>query len=264
MNQYELDQLHSTLLSILSEVDKICRENELRYTLMGGSLIGAVRHGGFIPWDDDIDIGLLNSDFLRLIEILKEINHPWLKFDYFYSTDYEEQFMKIYDSRTTLKEYSSNRIKGVFIDVFQIIPIGNTKFFSKIRFYKDAILKMSRYNQTNDSHPSTFKKIIYKFIGKVYKPSKLTQKIQKNRAKLSTKNYKYFSDPDGNVKGIVSREYFNDFIDINFERHVFMCIKDYDAYLTDVFGDYMKLPPIEQQKPGHFEILDLNKSYLEK
>lgn len=264
MQSSELQELHNTLLGILVEVDKICRENDLRYTLMGGSLIGAIRHKGFIPWDDDMDIGLLNDDYLKLIEILKKIDHPWLTFDYHDSPEYEEQFMKIYDSRTTLKEFSSNRIKGVFIDVFQITPIGNNKFISKIRFYKDAILKMSRYNQTNNSNPNFIKKVIYKSIGRLYTPEKLTKKIQDRRLKLSKNDFKYANDPDGNIKGIVYSKYFKEFIDIDFEGCNFMIIKEYDSYLKDIFGDYMKLPPVEQQVPGHFEILDLKKSYLKK
>lgn len=259
----QLEELHNKLIEIISEVDKICRDNNLKYTLMGGSLIGAIRHNGFIPWDDDLDIGLKYNDYCTLIKIIVEMNHPWLEVDYHNSNDYEEQFAKIYDSRTTLKEAKSNRIKGVFIDVFPILPIANNMFIAKCRYYKDTILKMSRYNMTNDSKSSKIKMFIYKIVGMFYNPKSLTKKIQKNRYRLSKKKYKFSNDPDGSVCGIVPSTIFDNYIDHKFENLNLMIIKEYNQYLTLIFGDYMKLPPEDKRIPGHFEILDLHKSYKE-
>lgn len=260
----DLEGLHNCLLGLMSEINKICIENDIKYTLMGGSLIGAIRHNGFIPWDDDMDIGMLNNDFEKFIDVLKNLNHKWLTFDYAFSDDYEMQFMKVYDSRTTFKEGSSNRIKGVFVDVFQIIPIANSYREAKRRFIYDNILKMSRYNKTNNSHPSGIKKIIYKLVGMFHTKDGLTKKIQKRRKKFSLRNYKFYSDPDGTINGIIEGNYFNDYIMHKFENEEFMIIKEYDKYLRHIFGDYMQLPPVEKRKPGHFEILDLNKSYLDR
>ena len=259
----DLKALHGCLLNLMKEIDKICQENNLKYTLMGGSLIGAVRHNGFIPWDDDMDIGLIYDDYMKLIDILKEKNHPWLTFDYHGSSEYEEQFMKIYDSRTTFKEAKSDRVKGVFVDVFPIIPIGNTLGQAKRRFYYDAVLKMARYNKTNDSKSSKMKMFVYKIVGAFHSAKGLTNKIQKRRKKFASKNYKFYSDPDGAPIGIVSKECFDGFMMHQFEDTEFMIIKNYDMYLSHIFGNYMQLPPVEKQKPGHFEILDLNHSYLE-
>ena len=258
----DLKGLHNCLLNLMIEIDKICHENNIKYTLMGGSLIGAIRHNGFIPWDDDMDIGLLYDDYVKLINVLQNLNHPWITFDNAFSEDYEEQFMKIYDSRTSFKESKSNRVKGVFVDVFPIIPIGNTVFQSKLRFYYDNVLKMSRYNKTNNSKSSALKMFVYKFVGLFHSADGLTRKIQKKRAKLASKNYKFYSDPDGRVDGIVEKECFDGFIMHKFETTELMIVKNYDKYLTSIFGDYMKLPPKEKQIPGHYELLDLNKSYL--
>ena len=260
----ELKGLHDCLLNLMNEIDKIARENNISYTLMGGSLIGAIRHNGFIPWDDDMDIGMLYSDYMKFIDVLKNLNHPWITFDYHESKDYEEQFMKVYDKRTTLKEETNNRVKGVFVDVFPIIPIGNTYKQAKRRFLYDNLLKMTRYNKSNNSHSSTLKMIIYKFVGIFYTKNGLTKKIQKRRKKLASKDLIYYSDPDGNFKGIVKKEMFDGFIYHKFEDKEFMIVKNYDKYLTHIFGDYMKLPPENMRHPGHFEILDLNKSYLER
>ncbi len=259
----EIKELHKCLLNITKEIDKICKENHLQYTLMGGSLIGAIRHNGFIPWDDDMDIGLLYDDYKKLISILKELNHPWLTFDIPGSKEYEEQFMKVYDARTTLKEMKSNRVKGVFIDVFPIIPIANQMSKAKRRYYYDALLKMTRYNKTNNSKSSGLKMLIYKCLGMFYTTKGLTKKIQKRREKFSKKAYKFIGDPDGSVKGIVPKAYFDQFEYHPFEDTELMIISQYDAYLTHIFGNYMQLPPVDKQVPGHFEILDLNHSYLE-
>ena len=259
----DLKGLHNCLLNLMVEIDDICKKNSIKYTLMGGSLIGAIRHDGFIPWDDDMDIGMLYDDYMKFIEVLKNLNHSWITFDCAGSKEYEEQFMKVYDSRTTLKEAKSNRIKGVFVDVFPIIPIGNTMRSAKRRFYTDAILKMTRYNKTNDSKSSKGKMFVYKLVGLFHSANGLTKKIQKKRYKLSLKkDYKFYSDPDGAPIGIVDKDCFSEFIYHKFEDKELMIIKNYDKYLRHIFGDYMQLPPKEKQVPGHFEILDLNKSYL--
>lgn len=259
----DIKELHKCLLNITIEIDRICKENHIQYTLMGGSLIGAVRHNGFIPWDDDMDIGLMYEDYQKLIQILQQLDHPWLTFDIPGSKDYEEQFMKIYDSRTTLKECKSNRIKGVFVDVFPIIPIANKLSTAKRRYYYDTILKMTRYNKTNNSKSSKLKMFVYKMIGFFHSAKGLTKKIQKRRDRFSRRNYKLISDPDGSVKGIVPKIYFDGFIYHDFEDTQLMIIRNYDAYLSHIFGNYMELPPVEKRVPGHFEILDLNHSYLE-
>lgn len=258
----DLKGLHNCLLNLMIEINNICKEHNIKYTLMGGSLIGAIRHNGFIPWDDDMDIGMLYDDYMKFIDVLKSINHPWLTFDYAGSLDYEEQFMKVYDSRTTLKEFKSNRIKGVFVDIFPIIPIGNSMKSAKRRYYYDTILKMSRYNKTNNSKSSKSKMFVYKLVGLFHSADGLTKKIQKYRNKLSKKDYKLFSDIDGSTKGIVSKNIFDEFVMHKFENTEFMIVKEYDKYLRNIFGDYMKLPPKDKQIPGHFEILELNKSYL--
>ena len=184
----QIKELQNCLLGIIVELDKICRENNIHYTLMGGSLIGAIRHNGFIPWDDDVDIGLQWDDYKRLLNILSSNNHPWLTVDYAGSSEYEEQFAKVYDKRTTLKECNSNRIKGVFVDIFPIIPIANSMFIAKLRYYYDNILKMARYNMTNDSKSSRLKMIIYKFVGLFYTEESITKHIQQRREKFAKKN----------------------------------------------------------------------------
>lgn len=261
----DLKGLHNCLLNLMIEINDICEKHNIKYTLMGGSLIGAIRHNGFIPWDDDMDIGMLYDDYMKFIDVLSNLHHPWITFDHAFSKDYEEQFMKVYDSRTTLKEAKSYRIKGVFVDVFPIIPIGNTLRSAKRRFYYDNVLKMSRYNKTNNSKSSKSKMLVYKLVGLFHSTNGLTKKIQKIRKKLSLKkDYKFYSDPDGAVVGIVDKDCFAEFIMHKFENTELMIIKNYDKYLTHIFGDYMKLPPKEKQVPGHFEILDLNKSYLKR
>lgn len=262
-NEYGLEALHSRLLELMVEVDGICRSNNINYTLMGGSLIGAIRHNGFIPWDDDLDIGLLYPDYCRLIEVMKNLEHPWIRFDYAYSKDYDMQFMKIYDSRTTFKENNSDRTKGIFIDVFPIIPIANNMRVAKRRFYIDNVFKMARYNKSNNSQSSKSKMIIYKLVGLFFSKNKLTNMIQKKRAKLAKKDYKLYSDPDGTVHGIVDKDCFDGFMMHKFENAELMIIKNYDKYLSSNFGNYMQLPPEDKRKPGHFELLDLDKSYLD-
>lgn len=259
----KIKNLQHCILNIMIELDHICRANNINYTLMGGTLIGAIRHKGFIPWDDDLDIGMTSDNYLRFINVINKLNHEWLVVDLPGNENYDQTFIKVYDKRTTLKENNNIRYKGVFVDVFPITHIANNAFLAKLRSYKFMIFKLSYYNKENNSNPSVFKKFVYKFIGLFYSKQRLFKKINKLSRKWDDKRHFYSCDLDGAGAAIVPSKWFNEYTNVTFENCNFMMIKEYDNYLRHVFGDYMILPPIEKQVPGHYEVLDLNKSFLE-
>ena len=263
-----LKQLQSRLTKLLQRVHSICVENCIRYTMMGGTLIGAVRHQGFIPWDDDIDIGMPYEDYKKFIEVVTSHKYEGLAFGIPGKTeDYYQVFVKVFDTTTTLKENNrtKSKPKGIFIDIFPLTYVGNTKceiFFNvrKFRFWRDVLTR-------KDFHLREgwfiLVEWIYILLGKFLSADLSLNRISVHYEKLALKKTLMMADLDGNNKGIVPAYLFDEFALYDFEGHQFYGMKHADEYLQRVFGDYMKLPPENQRTPHHIEFLDLNKSYLD-
>ena len=122
-------------MSILDEIQRICKENNLKYSLAYGTLLGAVRHKGYIPWDDDIDICLLREDYEKLIAILKDKNAPghkeWLTLADDTCRGYYYPFAKAYDNRTTVKMERHKGEMGIWVDIFPLDGLPKSRFWEK-------------------------------------------------------------------------------------------------------------------------------------
>lgn len=265
----KIRDLQIRLTDLLNEVHKICVANNIRYTMIGGTLIGALRHKGFIPWDDDIDIAMPYEDYKRFKEVMKNLKHEWITFD---SADvtkgYFETFIKVYDSRTTLLEChrAQKRPKGIFIDVFPLSYVGNSKIGALYelrvhRFLRDTLTrKNTRYGQ------GLFMLVewIYVLLGKLITTKTLINLINRRYEKLNKKKTKLMVDLDcASYKAITPSYFFDEFVLYDFEGYKFYGVKEGDSYIRIEFGDYMKLPPINKRLPHHIDYLDLNKSYLD-
>ena len=263
-----LKSLQSRLTELLHRVHLICEENNIRYTMMGGTLIGAVRHQGFIPWDDDIDIGMPYEDYKKFINIITSHKYEGLAFGIPGMTDdYYQTFVKVFDTASTLKENNRTRSKpkGIFIDVFPLTFVGNTKFeifwnVRKFRFWRDILTR-------KDFHLSkgwfALVEWIYILLGKFVSLEFAIQQINAHYEKLAKKKTFLMADLDGSNKGIVPAYLFDEYTLYEFEEYHFYGVKKADEYLRRVFGNYMKLPPQNQRRPHHIECVDLNKSYLD-
>lgn len=146
-----LDEFHARLCDLMQRVHEICVANNIRYTLIGGSLIGAIRHHGFIPWDDDMDIAMPYKDYIRFRDIVFAQEWDGMEFELAgYSPDYFSPFIKAYDSNTTFVEGDrAANPKGIFIDVFPIVNAGDTmgealREYHRHRFLQ-SLLKRKRY-----------------------------------------------------------------------------------------------------------------------
>lgn len=129
MKELSIDDIREIELQILNYIDEVCKDNKLRYYLLGGTLLGAIRHGGFIPWDDDIDIIMPRNDYDTLLSIINETNNKYKVLAYKYKKEYYYPFAKIVDSSTMVVE--SNTIAtnnmGVWVDIFPIDNLPNDK-----------------------------------------------------------------------------------------------------------------------------------------
>ena len=265
----EEDIIKCAQLDLLNEFKRICNSYNLKYTLVGGTLIGAVRHNGFIPWDDDIDVGMLRKDYDKFIEICdKELDK------HFYIKDWNNDklspnpFLKMKIKHTHYKEKiakDANVDDGIFIDIFPFDNIpdnGILREFQRIKLFllKKIVLLKCNYNLNETG----FKR---KFLYNSLRLISMTRKLE-DWKKSYTQNIKkynnYETDKVANLCGSYSydresieKEIFNDFISHEFEKYTYSITKGYHEYLSHVYGDYMQLPPEEQRK-GRHEIFEID------
>lgn len=247
-----LNEIHEIELEIIKDIDRVCRENNIRYTIIGGTLIGAVRHKGFIPWDDDIDIAMPREDYERFIEIYNlNKKDQFSIFEKKINDDYYYPFMKISDNRTYLREKNYKEIKnlGANLDIFPIDKISSANLdikLKKIEFYYKGLSKC--FSEQEKVTPSVLKRFLKNII--FFRNYKFyLNKIEKLSTKENKKNCAFAGVLVSGTgkKDIFPAEIFNEYTDLQFDNIKLMAVKNYEKFLKHRFGDYMKLPPKEQQ-----------------
>lgn len=261
----ELKKLQKIELELLIEFDRICNKHNLKYVLVGGTLIGAIRHKGFIPWDDDIDISMPRNDYNKFIEIQKkELNHN--KY-YFQSMETNKNFgLPFGKLRRKDSIYCESTCpiarneQGIWIDIFPIDKISDNKILAFLDFFKVFYYKSIIAFKQNFKFASVgFKKLIFdiiKFNSKFYSIDKAKKKYYKIIEKQNKKETNSVINHGGVylLKEIVNKKFFENITTHEFENHKFNIPKDYDEYLTHIYGDYMTLPPKEKRKSHHLVI----------
>lgn len=257
-----LKKLQDTELKILKYFDKICKKNNLKYYLASGTLLGAVRHKGFIPWDDDIDVFMPGEDYLKLYDVMAK--NPDKNY-FFQSLDTEKNYFLLWNkirlNNTVFVEkgWEKNEInKGIFIDIFPLLEVPLNKNKEKILNIKLKIIHLLiEANLKNDGRSKYYGKlgyIMYKIIKLI--PQKVRNKmVIKNLKKmcLYKSNSPYYFTTDTGIEEKITKSSFDETIDLMFENSKFSCPKGYDKYLTETYGDYMKLPE-ESKRNGHGEV----------
>lgn len=254
MRSISLDEIRSLQLDALLHVDRFCREKGLRYSLAYGSLIGAVRHGGFIPWDDDIDIMMPRPDYERFLkEFGGYVSHLRIQ-NYHTDNVTAITWTKICDTRTVV--YALNMQTHVFIDVF---PIDGAPDDAKKKQYVNEVLKRREYvvkKRKSYKYGSNKVKAYVKYMLKsIIYPRSRDWAIRRYEEYYSS--FPFETSPNAgwveydDQKDIMPTDIFKNYTTMSFEGHEFMCIVDYDKFLSSIYGDYMTFPPKEQQVRGH-------------
>ena len=253
--EIEIEELKKIQLDILTQVAEFCDKNGLRYFLAYGTLIGAVRHKGYIPWDDDIDIVVSRADYQKLLTCFTsqdlEIVSPEL------NRDCPHPFAKIYNTKTQLIELSDIKFDiGINIDVFPL------DFFPDDQIESERLVKRIRYLRKMLEAKvvvvvrkrSLIKNTIL-FIAKCaciflnYRT--LIQKIVMCSQTYNETNLVGCLVWGYGIKERVSKEIFNDSVEVEFEREKFKAPIGYDQWLKHIYGDYMQLPPEEKRESHH-------------
>lgn len=261
LSEKELKKLKEVELEILVEFDRICRKHNLKYTLTGGTLLGAIRHNGFIPWDDDIDIDMPRKDYNKFIEIQKkELDDKKYYLDCIETKkDCGMLYAKLKRKNSLYIERSSKREESeqnIWIDIFPVDSIKSNNWLSKlysIRVYCLKIIMMYKYGyiKTHDN------KLLFnsvRFLSVFFNKEKLKNKLKKLVIKYNNTgtNYAALFASVYMTKQIVNKSIYTDFIEHKFENKTFLISKNYEDYLTTVYGDYMKLPPEEERINHHY------------
>lgn len=258
MKEMVLDEVKEVQLKILKEVSDFCDENNIKYFLAYGTLLGAIRHKGYIPWDDDIDIMMLRDDYDKFLELFNKSNEELKVAAYELDKTFPYTFAKVFDKKTTLKEnVLINYNIGVNIDLFPMdyLPEDlneSEKLYKKLdilkKIYTLKVIKQNRNRKITKEIILYVSKIIFSFIS----IKKLVQRIINMTKRYRDKPSNYVGCAVwGNMGERVEKEAFSNSIDANFEGYIFKVPIGYDTYLKNVYGDYMELPPLEQRKAHH-------------
>lgn len=273
-----MNDLQNCILDIFKEFASICERHKIDYFAIGGTCIGAVRHGGFIPWDDDLDVAVPIEQYDKCLNAMKSELPDYLKvFTGLEHETYRYVFAKIIDTRTTFIEDAElghpKDYKGVYIDIMPMsgIPRGEKE---KIQFYKSQQYNLRMNEKIRVDHEvDSFKgrmgvvmaSCIKKVFGYNYYFNKWFAIMRKNPMFLSPNTgytWSLFHRNDAE-KFIYAASWFKETTLLPFEDTCIRCPKGYHSYLTKQFGDYMKLPPDEDRLGHHYGIVDLEKSYTE-
>lgn len=257
MKSISLQESKQIQVQILSYIDAFCQQNNIKYSLYAGTLLGAVRHNGFIPWDDDIDIFMPRDHYERFVTLFDNSKSDYKLLSLESSPNYYCAFAKVEDSRTVICEHTTAPNTGIFVDIFPFDYVGDnmeesTEFVSKIMFWRKLYLaKLVVPTKRN----KLYKRIIIYTLKILLTPFSLrtiAQIISKKGKSISLKT-KYAADVAGGygLKEILPSTIFDNLISLPFEGKLFKCIADYDIYLSSVFGNYMQLPPLEKRVSPH-------------
>lgn len=252
-------------LDMIIELDRVCRKHNINYVLVGGSLLGAVRHKGYIPWDDDADIAMLREDYNKFKENIHELNPEICYFqDHETDPEYRWGYGKLRRTNTKYIRVGQEHLKcqtGIFIDIFPMDDIPKHIPFQMLQDFHCFCLRKILWSEVGKVTEKGFMKYWYKLLScippkLVYSQLRWYTKKSKNNStnKVRTllfpaagKLYRKSALPD---RYGMPKKWFLDRIKFEFENYYFYGTKDYDSILKHFYGEYMKLPP-ENKRQQH-------------
>jgi len=260
--QVILREAQLVMLNMLRELDKICVKNDIKYWLDGGTLLGAVRHEGFIPWDDDIDIGMLRADYNKfLILAVKELP----KNIFVQTKDSDIGFINLIspvklrdDNSLILEGFEDGKEpyqQGLFVDIFPYDYLPTTKIKRTLyKYLGKKISKFQRYKiEKHRAHSST---LIYTVLDYFVSMKYLDTVLEKLIVKTNKENNIIIGfGLESTLKRVYEVKSFFPLKKIKFENSTFLSPMDHDYYLSETYGEYLQWPPLEDQIPKHTKVL---------
>lgn len=260
MKEISIDELKQLQVEMLCKIDEFCNNNQIFYSLAFGTLIGAIRHKGYIPWDDDIDIVMPRPDYCKFLETFNgTYDHLYLLAPEI-NIEYYAPYANVCDNRTLLLEGLNGHRgveMGIKIDVFPIdgTPENEMDYIKLIDYMQAINYKMAIKRQyLSLLHPKTYVSILFqklKYAHLSYRECQQTIMDQIRLYPFETSKYvDILTFPVyKNIRTL--KNVFTEYVDVDFEGYRFKAIKDFDYYLKIIYGDYLKLPPEEKRRTHH-------------
>lgn len=260
MKELSLQEIKEIEIELLKHFHNFCVENDIRYFISHGTLLGSLRYKGFIPWDDDLDVLVPREDYDKLLSIYPD-REMYKLFSYERDSSYLYPYAKLCDMSTRKIEcgYNNGVELGIDIDVFPLdywnSDFNLAKGEVKVQRRNMKALGLCKLDKPDSRHP--FKRFVKGIVMKLVKlrgSAYYVEQIMKGAHKPEQKGSRYMGGKAWNVYGerdILPAEVFAQAIEVEFEGHKFFAPVGYDTFLTSLYGDYMPEPPVEKRKTHH-------------
>lgn len=252
-----LKRLQAIELEMLVEVDRICRKHDIRYSLDGGTLLGAVRHNGFIPWDDDADVVMLREEYNKFFDVCRrelDTDRFFLQ-EYRTDTEYRWGYSKLRRNGTVFLREGQENIKcnqGVFIDIFVYDNVPDSWLLRRLHLFACFCIRKGLYSKVGKFQTKNMLfKGLYTILERVPRDRWFAyiEKIATGANRKQSQLVRHMTYPYrwGQSRYGLPRRCFSEFMDKEFEGRQFRVFKEYDLYLSKLYGNYMELPPKEKR-----------------
>ena len=271
MEKNSVKQVQDKILYIMKFIDTLCRRNGIKYYIMGGTALGAIRHGGFIPWDDDLDIFMTPDEYEKFKIVLEAENSNEFVLQEWRTTKNYLEYAKVRLNGTTFIEHCYKDMldihHGIYVDIMILHKVSTNKFIQKLVYYQSKYVVFYALSQRNWQPKTSGQALALKLL-KIL-PNKIIAKwCYKNIYKYDNLEkdymYCYWITKASFAQGLFTPDFFQNPVDIPFEDTKLLSAEKIKEYLEYRYGDYMKLPSEQEQKAAvHAEIFDTEKDYKE-
>ncbi len=252
-----LEEIKLVELNILKYIKEVCERNNLLYYLAFGTLLGAIRHGGFIPWDDDVDIFMPEKDLNKLVDIIQNDSTEYKILSNRSNSNYHYAFSKVINSKTIVIEdnVDNNGEMGIWVDVFPLFEVNKKRSYKFVLFKLFDKCRAASIRKVLPTGFSIFFKPLIYLLWKVCRiigPKFFLHTIEKILYCNVSSNAKYVMAVETIVQygGVFEKDIFGKGCKVQFEDEMFLAPQEYEKYLEQTYGDYMKLPP-ENKRVTH-------------
>lgn len=257
--QLSSEEIKKTELNILLELKKATEENNLRFFISGGSLLGAIRHHGFIPWDDDIDVCMPRPDYDKLCQLYREgkVFPDYIELQCYENHTGDFPFIKLLDTRTQIEEkYVEGMVKSLWVDILPVdgFPEDEAEVIriqkKAVRYRKGLMLKFAKAGKGKTLAKRIFKPLVILAL-KPFSVEWFDKMLKKQIAPYPYETCKYVGVYTWGLYGLGERmlkEEFEKTVPVTFEGYEFKTFSCWHEYLSGLYGDYMQLPPEEKRQ----------------
>ena len=259
------------ILEIMKYIDTLCRKHEIPYYIMGGTALGAVRHGGFIPWDDDLDIFMTPSAYAEFAAVFTAEQSAQFILQEWRTTPDHLEYAKVRMNGTTFIEQAYKDRKdlhqGIYVDIMILHKVPDRRLTQRIVYLDSKFVTLYGLSQRNWKPKTGVQRLVLKSLKLLpckWLAKKCYQRIYKYDGMQDHFCWCYWITPAKFRSGLFAADFFTDPVDIPFEDTKLLGAKRIREYLTYRYGDYMKLPPVEAREAAvHAMIYDTDKDYSE-